>query len=123
MSGVTRSVLAGTIAATLGCLVSSANADTLVYNDTTTAGNSNYPYVVSNNFTVNQAVSVTGLAVFDSTKGTISTDLYVGLYNDTTNSVVISPVDFNGTAYNGVGGSYFVTKAVTPLTLISGDTY
>jgi hypothetical protein len=37
--------------------------------------------------------------------------------------VAIAAVDFNGTAYNGTGGSYFVTKAVAPYTLINGDTY
>lgn len=115
---------AAVFGATLVTLATASQAATLVYNDTTAAGNSTYPFIVSDNFTVNEGgLTVTNLAVFDSTKGTINTDLYVGLYNDTTNSVVIAPVDFNGTAYNGTGGSYYVTMAVTPVSLISGDTY
>ena len=108
--------------AMLALSMANASADTLVYNDTTTAGNSTYPYIVSNNFIANQSVVVNSLAVFDSSKGTISTDLTVSLYNDTTNTPVAT-FDFNGSAYNGVNGSYFVTHAITPVSLISGDTY
>jgi len=116
----TSVALAGAI---LALSIANASADTLVYNDTTTAGNTMYPDIVSNNFTVNQSGVVIGsLAVFDSSKGTISTDLTVSLYNDTTNTAVAT-FDFNGTAYNGVNGSYFVTHAITPVSLISGDTY
>jgi hypothetical protein len=116
----TSVALAGAI---LALSIANASADTLVYNDTTTAGNSTYPGIVSDNFTVNQpGVLIGSLAVFDSTKGTIGTDLTVSLYNDTTNTAVAT-VDFNGTAYNGVNGSFFVTKAISPVSLISGDTY
>ena len=127
MVAFNRSVAFATAAmlgATLVTLATASHAATLVYNDTTTAGNTNYPQQVSDNFSVSaNNIFVTELAVFDSTKTTISADLYVGLYNDTTNSVVIAPIDFNGLAYNGTGGSFFVTVAVTPVALINGDTY
>jgi hypothetical protein len=102
----------------------SAYASTLVYNDTTAPGNlANYNPQVANSFTVTaNNVVVFDLAVFDSPKTTIMNNLYVGLYNDTTKTAVINFIDFNGTAYNG-GGSYFVTKAVAPVTLVDGDTY
>jgi hypothetical protein len=92
---------------------------------------SSYPGDLVESFTVNQSGQVVvDLAVFDSvanptggSHGGITTNLMVGLFNDTTNTAAIGPVNFNGTAYNGTGGSYFVTQAVTPYALINGDTY
>jgi hypothetical protein len=110
----------------------SAFANTLVYNTTTLTGTlGTYPGDLVESFTVNQAgLDVVDLAVFDSqanptgrTHAGITTNLMVGLFNDTTDTVAIAAVNFNGIAYNGTGGSYFVTKAVAPYTLINGDTY
>jgi hypothetical protein len=121
------------IAALGVAVVSSASpafAVSLVYNDTTTGGTSTYPGDLVESFTVNLAnVTVFNLAVFDSAAFNasgptgITTDLMVGLFDDTTNSVAIAAVDFNGTAYNGTGGSYFVTKVISPFVLTKGDTY
>jgi hypothetical protein len=116
----TSVALAGAI---LALSIANASAVTLVYNDTTTAGNTAYPFLVSNNFTVNKSgVLIDSLDVFDSTKGTIGSDLTVSLYNDTTNTAVAT-VDFKGTAYNGVNGSFFVSKTISLVSLIQGDTY
>jgi hypothetical protein len=120
------------LAAAAVLCASSAFANTLVYNTTTLTGTlGTYPGDLVESFTVNEAgLNVVDLAVFDSqanptgrTHAGITTNLMVGLFNDTTNTVAIAAVDFNGTAYNGTGGSYFVTKAVAPYTLINGDTY
>ena len=156
-----QKLLTATVLAVL--LGSSAQAATLVYNTTSITGSvTNYPGDVVESFTVNQAGwEVTALAAFDSAaKSTlvpngITSDIYVGLYNDTTQSFVTitgnakvitttgtnvgnppgcitncgngptgqTVLDFNGTAYNGTGGSYFVTQAITPVVLIDGDTY
>jgi len=136
-----------------------AHANTLVYNTTTVASSSDltsYPGTIIETFTVNQSgLSVTALAVFDSaaknsTNNGITTNLYVGLFNDTTGSFVTisgnpnittnsagsypagtpsgsqngqTVLNFNGTPYNGTNGSYFVTQSINPILLIKGDTY
>ena len=114
----------------LGLMGSAANADTLVYNNTTTDGTLSYPGDLVESFTVNQSgLAVTNLAVFDSaaknTSGPtgITTNLMVGLFNDTTNSIAIAAQNFNGTAYNGTGGSFVdPSRSRGPFALISGDT-
>jgi len=119
-----RAVYSAAVIAALGCLASSASAATLVYNDTTTDGSANYPGTLIDTFKVNQGgLEVLDLAAFDSGKNGITAHIMVGLYDDTTGTVAIAPVDFNGTAYNGTGGSFFDTKAVTPFVLTHGDTY
>jgi hypothetical protein len=114
-------VIAGTA---FGLFGSSAHAATLLYNSTT-AGTSSYPGDLVESFTVNQAgLQVNALAVYDSGKNGITSNLMVGLFDDTANSVAIAAVNFNGTAYNGTAGSYFDTMALsTPFALISGHTY
>jgi hypothetical protein len=118
------------IAVAFGISGSSAYAATLLY-DNTTGGTGTYPGALVETFTVNQTgVAVTSLAAYDSAAFNssgptgITTNIYVGLYNDTTGSAAIAAVNFNGTAYNGTGGSYFVTKSLsTSYSLVSGDTY
>jgi hypothetical protein len=117
-------LLAVAIVAATGCVAPSVHAATLVYNDTTTDGTSTYPGTLIDTFKVNQGgLEVLDLAAFDSGKNGITANIMVGLYDDTTGTVAIAPVNFNGTAYNGTGGSYFDTKAVTPFVLTNGDTY
>jgi hypothetical protein len=126
----TRRIIFGAVVATaLGCLWSSANAATLLYNDTTASGaTGNYPGSVVATFTVNQTgLQVNALAVFDAGRNGISTSshLMVGLYDDTASgSVAIAAIDFAGTAYNGTGGSYFDTKNLgSAFVLTNGHTY
>jgi hypothetical protein len=97
----------------------------LLYNSASAAnGTTTYPGDLVESFKVNQPnLLVTALAAYDSFKNGITSNIFVGLFNDTTNSVAIAAVNFNGTAYNGTGGSYFDTKAIAPYSLVSGDTY
>jgi hypothetical protein len=118
------------LAMTLGVFGSSANASTLIYNDTTKPGTApgsltNYPFDVLTSFKVDASgLYVFGLGVYDSPLTAtipVGSTLEVGLYNDTTNSVAIAFTSMVGATL--VAGSDFATKAITPVALISGDTY
>lgn len=118
------------------CLLAApASASSLIYSDTTAPGSSaftnagatlgNYPFdLTSSSFTVKASgLYLFGLGVYDYNKGAVSVGVKVGLYNDTTNTGVVT-LNIGGTAYDGTGGSMFTTESVgTPIALISGDTY
>jgi hypothetical protein len=120
-----RAVYSAAVVAALACVGSSANAATLLYNDTSQTGNGTYPGTLVETFTVSQGnLVVSDLAAFDSGKNGITGHVMVGLYDDTAGSVAIAAVDFHGAAYNGTGGSYFDTMALpSAYALISGHTY
>ena len=129
-----RSPCAAVLGLVLGALASSANASTLIYNDTTAPGTtafttagatlSNYPFDLVTSFTVNESgLFVFGLGVYDYNKGTVTTGIEVGLYNDTTGTMV-AVLNMGGTLYDGTGGSMFATKSLpAPIALVDGDTY
>jgi hypothetical protein len=126
-----RTIGAVAIAVAFGISGSSAYAATLLYDAASaTNGLSIYPGDLVETFTVNQTgLAVTSLAAYDSGKNGIAastTGVWVGLFDNTANSVAIAAVNFGGvggTAYNG-GGSYFDTIALgSSYSLINGHTY
>lgn len=92
------------------------------WNGGSNGSTSNYSYAVADNFTVNWADwAVNSLSLYDSTKGTIGNDIFVVLYNDTTNTLVAS-LDFKNVT--DPTASQFVSKSLaTAINLVKGDTY
>jgi hypothetical protein len=124
----TKSKVLGICLAAAAALFAVPASAHLVYDWQTGSGycdascNTQYSYTVADTFSVNSSVKVSGLSLYDSSMGMIGSDIYVALYNDTTNSVV-TQIDFKGVT--DPSHSIFVTQAISggPVTLIAGDTY
>lgn len=84
-------------------------------------GNQNYAEMLGLDFTVNVAgLQVTELGAFNDDLNGINTAISVGLYNLTTNSVVIAPISFNGAAG---GTTYLFQTLASPVVLTQGHRY
>jgi hypothetical protein len=117
-----RNFAVAAVALTAIAVASIASAATVYNTPKTTPGDQAYGDVLGSDFTVNASgLKVTDLGAFDSTKAGIGTDVSVGLYNLTTSTWVIAPIDFNGTA--DPSGNSYVWKAISPYTLTDGDEY
>jgi hypothetical protein len=124
---IRRSLLVTCATAVAGFWAAPASAELVYYWQGGGGGtDQSYSYVVADTFEVNSSnVSVDKLSVFDSayaTGGSISTDIYVALYNDTTNSLVISPIDFNGVTDPSKSPYVSITLSHS-VQLVAGDTY
>jgi len=84
-------------------------------------GNQNFGEMLGLDFTVNVAgLLVTELGAFNDDLDGINTNITVGLYNLTTNSVVIAPVSFNGAGGNA---TYLFQTLAAPVALTQGHKY
>jgi hypothetical protein len=118
----------GAVAAAIAAFSAAPALANLAYDWQTGAGdcnaacNANYSYTVADTFTVNSGVTLNALALYDSSQATIGTDIYVALFNDTTNSTVIT-LDFKGVT--DPTKAMYVTLGISggPITLIAGDVY
>ncbi len=84
-------------------------------------GNQNYGEMLGLDFTANVAgLQVTQLGAFNDDLDGISTNITVGLFNLTTNSVVIAPISFQG----ATGSATYLFKMLTaPVALTQGHQY
>ncbi len=104
--------------ALLAAVAAPALAATQVYDASAAAvGNQAWGGTLGLDFDVNTTVHVTGLGSFDSGRDGITNDIFVGIFNATTGTLVAPAVNLNGTA--NTGGAYD-TIAITPITLTAG---
>ena len=94
----------------------------VVANESSTGGNG--PYALGNDFTVNQAISVTAIGAFLGGGSTMAASVPVAIYNVTLNAIVAgTTVTFasgNGGDFQANGSAF---RNITSVTLIVGDVY
>jgi len=83
----------------------------------TTPGNQAWGGTLGLDFNVSTTIHITGLGSFDAGRDGITNNIYVGIFDATTGTLVAPAVNLNGTA--NAGGAYD-TVAITPLTLAPG---
>lgn len=84
------------------------------------AGNQVWTGSLGLDFTVNSAVRVSSIGVFDSQSNGLSSSLAVTIYNADTGIALFTPVIFNSGTANPSGDAYLF-QAITPLTLGPGN--
>ena len=94
----------------------------VVANESSTGGNG--PYALGNDFTVNQAISVTAIGAFLGGGSSMVASVPVAIYNITLNAIVAGTTVTFASGSSGdfqANGSAF--RNITPVTLIAGDVY
>lgn len=84
------------------------------------ASNQNWGGTLGLDFTVNSPVKVLSLGTFDSSGGTIDTNIEVGIYSLSTGLLVTPIVSFLGTT-DPSGAAYVFQGLDVPVTLAKGD--
>ena len=94
----------------------------VVANESSTGGNG--PYALGNDFTVNQAISVTAIGAFLGGGSSMVASVPVAIYNITLNAIVAGTTVTFASGSSGdfqANGSAF--RNITPVTLLAGDVY